>query len=179
MRLLPGCRVGMSIFISSYFICTWSCRNTSRAIKSGTATATMNCTSIFIGAMNRIPVDMAYGSIIIEMASFPSSSFITNATIAISVIHPSIKANMWPPISPVPSIIASLIAPITRCPQIAYGWRPHPCAWYPIVPIWIVGPVTGCPQIPIIGAVGLYIIGYFWRRHGYLYFYLCHCARPT
>lgn len=57
-----------------------------------------------------------YSRIIPESPSFPSSPSKSGASISISIIHPAIETDMRTPVTGMPSIDTTCIAPITRGP---------------------------------------------------------------
>ena len=94
------------------------CGNPAWAIKAGVIIncGVINNCIIYIGIMNDGSIDVHYRCVITKGSSLPHATSKTNTTISKAVIHAAIKAYMSTPITAMPPVISSGIAPITRCP---------------------------------------------------------------
>ena len=66
--------------------------------------------------MNNCTIYINNSRIIPERISLPSASVETGAIITITIVHATIKTDMWSPVSMMKTIITSGISPISGCP---------------------------------------------------------------
>jgi hypothetical protein len=77
----------------------------------------------------------------------PVTTLESNTTIAESVVHAAVEANMRAPVAAVPQIDAITPTPVAGRPQQpGLRWE-HPGARHPVIAVVTVSPVAGAPDI--------------------------------
>jgi hypothetical protein len=104
---------------------------------------------IHICCPNHSRVHVYRRCVVSEDASAPLTAGKAASTIAVTIVHAPVEANLCPPIALIENIDATISpAPITRCPEIAGLWSRDPGARDPIVVAnAIPGPIAGRPHI--------------------------------
>ena len=120
-----------------------------------------------IGIVYNRGIDVDDGRVIPEVSSGPSTADKAVAAVTAAIVTPTVETYVRSPIAAVPSIDATRIAPITRCPEKAWLRRCDPHTRYPIVTVIPISPITGRPEIPVGGTRGLRI----YRQNGRPYVY--------
>jgi hypothetical protein len=104
---------------SPLFFRPWPFINTTWAVKACTVVygcIVYNYGTVNIGIVYNRNIYTANSSIIPKMASIPTASIITMATIAKTIVYAAVKANMWPPVTGMKAVVAAFKTPITGCP---------------------------------------------------------------
>ena len=100
-----------------------------------------------IGVVNDGGVHVGDCGVVMENAAAPLATDETDAAIAESVINATVEADVWSPISGVPSIGTTDEAPIARSPEEPGSRSKHPSARNPVVTVGTIRPIAGSPNV--------------------------------
>ncbi len=104
------------------------------------------------------------GAIVVKPVVVPVSALIAHAGVAVPIVNTAVIADMLAPEAIVVAIDAGDKSPVSRGPQEAHLRRLRPGAWHPVVTLRSVAPISGCPQIAFGGTRRLGIFRQWWRR---------------
>jgi len=89
----------------------------------------------------------SHGCVVKERPVVPISPPVTDPAITEAVVDAAIISDVWPPVSGVPSVNATIVAPVAGSPhQPDHRWQ-HPGTGYPVIVILPVGPVARRPYV--------------------------------
>ena len=87
------------------------------------------------------------GGVVKEPIVVPISALIADPAITEAVVDATIISDVWPPVSGVPSVNATIVAPVAGRPQQPdHRWQ-HPGTGYPVIVTLPVGPVARRPYV--------------------------------
>jgi len=95
--------------------------------------------------------------VIEERATAPLAAAEPDATVTEAVIHAAVEADVFAPVSAVPSVKAAFKSPIARCPEEAGLRRRDPSAGNPEVAFITPRPIAGGPHESCTGTHRLFI----------------------
>ena len=87
------------------------------------------------------------GGVVKEHPVIPISALVADASIAEAVVDAAIISDVRPPVSGVPSVKATIVAPVAGRPQQPDNRWQHPGTRYPVIVILTVGPVAWRPYV--------------------------------
>jgi hypothetical protein len=92
-------------------------------------------------------VHLSDGGVVEEHPVIPISTVVADASIAEAVIDAAVISYVRPPISGVPNISATIVAPVAGRPQQPDSRWQHPRTGDPVITNVSVGPVTWRPYV--------------------------------
>src|SRR5215472_15378995 len=103
-----------------FFLCRPHCRTARAAVEANSRCSGFNVNSALVDMSDVDVAKIVDRSIVDEYAIVPAATLITDAAIAIAIIHSAIETNVGAPIACVPCVDSVTPGPIARCPQQAY-----------------------------------------------------------
>jgi hypothetical protein len=88
---------------------------------------------LVVGICDDGPIHSGNSGIVKEHAVIPVAALITRTRVPEAVVDATVIADMRPPISDVPKVAISLIAPVARSPQQTLSRWVHPGAGHPVI----------------------------------------------
>jgi hypothetical protein len=113
-----------------------------------------------------VGIDVGDGAVVVEAVTLPVAAIIACADVSITVINPTVEADMDSPIAVVEAVTSTVKAPVGRCPKRAVVRRRAPYAGGPIVATVAVSPIAGRPEVVGFGSGWLFVLGQRRRRLG-------------
>jgi len=107
-----------------------------------------NHCAIHIGVTDHRCIHAHDCGVVVEIAAIPASAVEAHAAITVAVIHATVEADLWTPITCIPKVAAVIPAPVARGPEQAHGRGHDPGPRDPIVTTdSIPSPVAGGPHV--------------------------------
>ena len=167
MRHLARCRLEVLLTACLQFCRCWRGANAACApVKAGAVVhRRIVDDSPVVRIVNDRCVDAHHRAVIKETSAAPVPSTKADSAIAEAIVDAPVEANMRPPVTSVPCIQTTTIAPITRRPKNTNRWRVYPHARDPVVACRLVAPIARRPHISIPRTNRLRINRKNWRRN--------------
>src|SRR5665213_3106110 len=125
--------------------------STGAAIEAGVGTV--------VEAAAEAAAKVAVGAVVPEAAAVPVSAVETCAEVAEAVVDAAVVADFRAPVTGVPEVVGTAVAPPSGRPESVGVRRKDPGAVDPVVAgVLIVGPIAGRPDIAIAGDFGLVVL---------------------
>ena len=109
-------------------------------------------------------VDVVSFTVVVEMATFPSSAFVTMTEVTMSIVDAAVKSDLRSPVAGIEGVSSAIPRPIGRSPQISDFRCEHPGARNPIIIFPIPRPISRGPDIAITRTNGLIVYRELRRR---------------
>ena len=158
-----GCRLPCMLNLSSHWRCSRivnhckflrgrsRVRPTRAAVIADSAAALIRNGRV-VDIVNHCDVHIVHGAVVIQVPLVPIRSVVTAACVSITVVDPTVKADMGTPIAGMAQVMATLEVPPRWSPKSAYVRREHPSTRNPIVAIVGIAPTPRRPNIIVAGS---------------------------